>query len=92
MLASIALNSKQYPPPSDVVANGVVREVRKRFAKLALKHKDSECLAAVLDDLLSPEYRRGIVSAYYYLTTELGLDRDEVIELIVDAIEIIASL
>ena len=92
VLASIASNPKQYPPPSDIVANEIVREVRKRFVKLALRHKHSEHLAVVLDDLLSPEYRKGIVSAYYYLTTELGLSKDEAIKLLVEAIEVIAGL
>ncbi len=92
VLASIASNPRQYPPPLDVIANEVVRKVRKRFVKLALRHKDSKYLAAVLDDILSPEYRKGVVSAYYYLTSELGLDKDEAIELIVEAVEVIAGL
>ncbi len=87
LLASIASNPRQYPPPLDVVAGEVVREIRKRFVKLALRHRDSRYLAALLDDLLSPEYHKRIVSAYYYLVTELGLSKDEAVELIVEAIE-----
>ena len=92
VLASIASNPRQYPLPSDIVASEVIREVRKRFVKLALRHKDSERLAVVLDDVLSPEYRKGVVSAYYYLTSELGLDKAEAVELIVEAIEVITGL
>ena len=92
VLTSIALNPRQYPPPSDIVASEVVKEVRRRFVKLALKHEDSKRLATVLDDVLSLEYHRGVVSAYYYLINELGLDKNEAIELIVKAIEVIAGL
>ena len=92
VLANIASNPKQYPPPSNVIAGEIVKEVRRRFVELALRHKDSEYLAFVLDDILSLEYRKGIVSAYYYLINELGLDKNEAIELIVEAIEVIANL
>ena len=92
VLANVASNPKYYPPPSDIVAGKVVKEIRKRFVNLALGHKDSERLAVVLDNVLSPDYRRGIVSAYYYLTSELGLDKNETVELIVKAIEVVVGL
>jgi len=92
VLANIALNPKYYPEPLDIVAGEVVREIRKRFVKVALSHKDSESLAVVLDNVLSPDYRRGIVSAYYYLVGELGLDKSKALEMIVKAIEVVVGL
>ena len=92
VLASIALGLKQYPPPLDVIANEVLREVRKEFVKLALGQQYSEHLATLLDDLLSPEYRKGIASAYCYLVNEIGLDRDKAVALVIEAIKVTAGL
>lgn len=64
VLANVVSNPRQYSPPLDMVASEVVREVRKRFVKLALKHKDSGRLVTVLDDILFSEYsnKQGIIS------------------------------
>jgi len=92
ILANINTNPRYYPPPLDPIAVEVVRKVRKRITKLAMRSANSDNLAIMLDDILSAEYGKGIISAYYYLTRELGLDIRQATELIIRAIEVLAGL
>ncbi|WP_460024243.1 hypothetical protein [Infirmifilum sp. SLHALR2] len=92
VLAMVDASPKYYPPPHDVEAISVVRDVVSEFTKLALKRKDEPRVAGVLEDVLWREYQRGIKVAYYYLTRELKLEQNKAYAYLVDAPKSLAGL
>jgi len=92
ILTSIANNPHSYPPLSNFDAESVIKEVRSRIVKRLLMHKDATHLEEAMDNILSPNYRKGLISAYYYLVHELGLERDEAVNLLIEALEILVRL
>jgi len=92
VLAIVSIDPKYYPPLHDAEANAVVSDVVSKFTKLALIRETDSRVAATLDDVLWPEYRKRIVIAYYYLTRELKLERKLAEELLMGALEKLAGL
>ncbi len=92
VLTDVSNDPNYYPPPLDVEATKIIREIRSRFTQLALSYESSVDLANALDSILSPDYRRGMVAGYYYLTRELGLEKGKAIELLVEALEVVFGI
>jgi len=96
ILAKINENPRYYPAPSNIVADEIIREIRRRIMKEIFQHKDKTRFPDMFDNLLSPilspKYTRGVLSAYYYLTHDLGLDKNNAVNLIVKALEVLTAL
>ena len=92
VLAKINENPRYYPAPSSILADEVVRAVRRRIVRMAFKYKYEHRIHMILDELLSPNYSRGILSAYYYLIHELGLEKEDAINLIINTFSRMAGL
>jgi len=92
VLAMVDASPKYYPPPHDVEAISIVRDVLSDFTRLALEHEDESQVARVLEDVLWPEYQRGIMAAYYYLSRELKLEGYDAYVYIMDALRSLAGL
>jgi hypothetical protein len=84
LLSEIRRNPSSYPPPGAMA--DVVRKVRAPILDRLRKSAPQE--GASVDDLFFPLYEKGIVSAYWYLTRELGLEEEEALELTRAAMEI----
>lgn len=88
ILLKVKENPHYYPPPVSTKIDEIVKIVRRRIIQLALRQKNT-LYGGILDDLLSPEYRDGIISAYYYLAHELGFEDRKAINLISRALEML---
>ena len=92
ILARISEDPEYYPAPLDIIADEIVRKIKQRIVKIALQHKREPRFSKILDDLLSPIYNRRVPNAYYYLTHELGLEKEQAIDLITKALEVLTEL
>jgi hypothetical protein len=84
LLSEIRTNPNLYPPPGAMA--DVVRKVRAPILDRLRKSAPQE--GARVEDLLFPLYEKGIMSAYWHLTRELGLEEGEALELTRAAVEI----
>ena len=92
ILMRISEDPEYYPAPLNIIADEIIRKVKQRMVKIALQHKDEPRFSRILDDLLSPTYNRRVLNAYYYLTHELGLEKEQAIDLITKALEVLTEL
>jgi hypothetical protein len=84
LLSEIRRDPNLYPPLGAMA--DVVRKVRAPILNWLRKSAPQE--GTRVEDLFFPLYEKGIVSAYWYLTKELGLEEEEALKLTRAAMEI----